>query len=407
MSATQHRTVASAAATRVILHVDMDAFYASVEELDFPEYRGRPLIVGADPKQGRGRGVVSTCNYAARKFGVRSAMPISRAWRLCPHGVFVAHRFERYAELSRRIMGVLRQYSPLVEQVSIDEAFLDCTGEERLFGTPEQLARRIKIAIRESTGLTASVGVAPNKYIAKVASDVNKPDGLAICETGREKEFLAPLPVERLWGAGGKTAARLHSLGYARIGDIQQAERATLLAQLGAAGDFFWELANGIDERPVQTGWRRKSISEETTFETDLGDADALEKTLFSIADSLARRMRSEEVRGRTVQLKLRLQDFETFTRNRTLESATDDTFTIYQAALELFRHADRKQKRVRLIGIGMANLLHPGDAEVAQLDLFAHRPAETEKRKQREVLLDRLKKRFGDTVTRGSLLEP
>lgn len=392
---------------RVILHVDMDAFYASVEELDFPEYRGKPLIVGADPKQGRGRGVVSTCNYAARKFGVRSAMPISRAWRLCPHGIFVAHRFERYVELSKRIMGILREYSPLVEQVSIDEAFLDCTGEERLFGAPEQLARRIKHAIRETTGLTASVGAAPNKYIAKVASDLNKPDGFAICETGREREFLAPLPVERLWGAGGKTAARLHSLGYERIGDVQKADRETLARQLGSVGDFFWELANGIDDRPVQTGWRRKSISEETTFETDVQDATVLEKTLFSIADSLARRMRAEEVRGRTVQLKLRLQDFETFTRNRTLESATDDTFTIFNAALELFRNTDRKRKRVRLIGIGMANLLHPGDAEVAQLDLFAHRPAETEKRKQREILLDDLKKRFGDAVTRGSLLEP
>lgn len=392
---------------RVILHVDMDAFYASVEELDFPEYRGKPVIVGADPKQGRGRGVVSTCNYAARKFGVRSAMPISRAWRLCPHGIFVAHRFERYVELSKRIMGVLREYSPLVEQVSIDEAFLDCTGEERLFGPPEQLARRIKNTIRETTGLTASVGVAPNKYIAKVASDLNKPDGLAICETGRETEFLAPLPVERLWGAGGKTAARLHSLGYQTIGDVHKAERAALVRQLGSIGDFFWELANGIDDRPVQTGWRRKSISEETTFETDVKDASVLEKTLFSIADSLARRMRAEEVRGRTVQLKLRLQDFETFTRNRTLESATDDTFTIYNSALELFRNTDRKQKRVRLIGIGMANLLHPGDAEVAQLDLFAQRPAETEKRKQREILLDDLKKRFGDSVTRGSLLEP
>src|SRR5499426_2541193 len=222
---------------RSILHVDMDAFYASVEQLDQPEYKGRPVIVGADPKGGKGRGVVAACSYEARKFGVRSALPISRAWKLCPDGVYVRPRMRRYAEVSRDVMEVLRRYTDLVEPLSIDEAFLDITGSIALFGSPDQIARSIKQEIRDRTGLTASVGLAPNKFLAKIASDIRKPDGFMVVEEKDVEAFLNDLPISRLWGVGPKTEQRLHELGFRTIGQLAKADREALLGTLGSLGE--------------------------------------------------------------------------------------------------------------------------------------------------------------------------
>jgi nucleotidyltransferase/DNA polymerase involved in DNA repair len=397
----------------------MDAFYASVEELDHPEYRGRPLIIGADPKGGHGRGVVSTANYVARQFGVISAQPVSQAFRLCPQGIFIPPRIQRYVQLSRQVMEILEGFSPVVEQVGIDEAFLDCTGTERLFGPSTKLGRRIKSAIRDGTELTASVGIAPNKYIAKVASDLEKPDGLTICAPGKEREFLAKLPIERLWGAGKKTVARLKTLGYWQIGDLGRASIEQVQRELGNWGEHFWRLANGLDDRPVQRGWRRKSISEETTFAVDISDEERIERALFEIAETLTHNMRQEGARGRTITLKIRLQGFETFTRSHTVADPTDETRLIRATALRLFRNFDRKDKAVRLIGIGVSNLRfadEPHKARSAQMDLFgelAARPApggdsdarSDPKDRKRDELFDRLKNRFGNHVKRGSLM--
>ena len=400
---------------RTIVHMDMDAFYAAVEELDHPEYRGKPLIIGADPKNGQGRGVVSTANYVARKFGVHSAQPVSVAYRLCPQGIFIPPRFSRYSEVSRAVMQVLESFSPLVEQVSIDEAFLDCSGTERLFGPPRELGQAIKDRIREAVGLTASVGIAPNKYIAKVASDLEKPDGLTICPPGQAAEFLGRLPVERLWGAGKKTVAKLKALGFWNIGDLARANPEQLARTLGKQGEHFWRLANGLDDRPVVRGWRRKSISEETTFEKDVDDDALLEQTLLRIAETLTRNLRREAARGRTVTLKIRLRGFETHTRSKTLPGPIDETVTIREWALNMFREFDRAGKPVRLIGIGISNLVFADEDQTntkpgaVQMDLFQtvddEKNSGDESLRKRDQLLDSLKDRFGNHVKRGSLL--
>lgn len=394
---------------RVIVHVDMDAFFTSVEQMDHPEYRGKPVVVGADPKGGKGRGVVSAASYEARKFGIHSAMPISRAYRLCPRAVFLPPRFSRYSELSRRVMELLGEFSPLVEELSIDEAFLDCTGTEMLFGPPERLGAGIRERIRAETGLTASVGIASNKSVAKIASDLNKPDGLTICPAGKEREFLAPLPMSRLWGAGKKTVETLQTMGFRIIGDIASYSPGDLEKILGKWGLGLWELARGIDDRPVVTEYGRKSISEETTFEEDVSDGALIERALLGISDGLSRRMRELGIRGRTITLKIRLQGFETFTRGMTLPAAVDDMKTIRGAATELYRNFDRGGKRVRLVGIKLSNLEEAGGDGV-QLDLFGGSdPKEISipaaGKNDPESVLDSLKSRFGESVTRASLL--
>lgn len=356
--------------SRTIVHVDMDAFYASIEQLDAPELRGKPVIVGADPKGGQGRGVVSTCSYEARKFGVRSAMPVSQAYRLCPQGIFVPGRHKRYAELSAVVMETLSEFSPLVEAVSIDEAFLDCTGTESLFGPAIQLGKKIKARIRERTGLTASAGIAGCKSVAKIASDFYKPDGLTVVPPGGEKDFLAPLPVEKLWGVGPKTAARLKQLGYHFVSDVAKTSREDLERLLGRWGTHIYELANAIDPRPVAPGWQRKSISEETTFETDTDDLEYLREVLTGICESLSQKMLKENLKGRTLQFKIRLTGFETFTRSHTLPKAVFDMHSLRDFAWDQLARFDRKGKAVRLIGVGVTEF--SDEEEEPQLDLFA-----------------------------------
>jgi nucleotidyltransferase/DNA polymerase involved in DNA repair len=383
---------------RTILHVDMDAFYAAVEQRDRPELRGKAVIVGADPKGGRGRGVVSTASYEARRFGVHSAMPISEAWRRCPHGVYVHPDMERYVKESARIMAILDRFSDRVEPVSIDEAFLDATGSGRALGSGETIGRNLKQAIRDETGLTASVGVASSKLVAKVASDMHKPDGLTVVALGTEAAFLAPLPVRRLWGVGPKLEETLAKLGVTTIGELAALEPARLERKLGTHGHDLLRLARGEDERDVArepAGY--KSMGQEHTYDEDTADAARLRSTLLQLADGVAARLRAHGLRARTVTLKYRDEDFKTTTHALTLKQGLDSGDALFEVASRLF-HDVHGRRRVRLLGIYTS---HFGDP-TPQLGLFEAPPPESRVDRVR----DELRRRFGDeAVTRASLL--
>lgn len=348
---------------RTILHVDMDAFYAAVEERDRPELRGQAVIIGADPKGGAGRGVVSTASYAARKFGVMSAMPISTAYRLCPHGIFISPDMARYGAVSSEIRSVFEEFTDLVEPVSVDEAFLDVTASVRLFGDGEAVARRIKARIREQTRLTASVGVASSKLIAKIASDLRKPDGLVLVPPGTERAFLAPLPVRRLWGVGPKMEERLAKLGIHTIGQLAEARTARML---GTHGLDLQRLAQGEDDREVlaEAGPAR-SVSVEHTFDVDEGDRRALRKRLLRLADELSRRLRAESLAGRTLTLKYRDETYRTTTHARSSRHPTNVASDLFELAGDLFDEVHGTLK-VRLLGLGVS-----GFDEPAQKSLF------------------------------------
>ncbi len=386
----------SAEVERAIIHVDMDAFYAAVEERDRPELRGQPVIVGADP---RGRGVVSTASYAARKYGIHSAMPISEAYRRCPHGVYLPVDGAKYSRVSTEIMELLEEFSPLVEPLSLDEAFLDVTGTEHLLGPPLDVARRIKTRIREATQLTASVGVASNKFLAKIASDFKKPDGLVFVEPGREAEFLAPLPIRQMWGVGKLSEMDLRRMGIETIGQLARTPRELLARQLGTVGEDLWVLAHGFDDRPV-TPWRApKSIGAEETFPRDHLDMDLLGRTLLGQAERVARECREAQVRCRTVTLKLRFSDFKTVSRSQTLQVPTDQTREIYREVQQLLRHASTGQP-VRLIGVSVSNLV--SDIAPLQLNLFKLR--DKDERVSRAV--DLVQAKFGrGAIVRATLL--
>jgi DNA polymerase-4 len=375
---------------RSIIHIDMDAFYASVEQRDRPELTGKPVIVGADP---RGRGVVSAASYEARRFGVHSAMPISQAARLCPQAVFLPVAMEKYVLVSKEIMALLAEYSPLVEPVSVDEAFLDVTGTERLFGPAVEVARTIKRRIREEVRLTASAGVAPNKFLAKVASDLQKPDGLVEVRPGEEATFLADLPVERLWGVGRVTAGELRRMGIETIGRLARTPVRLLRKRFGKAGVLLRELALGRDDRAVEPFLAPKSMGAEETFSEDHRDLERLHQTLRAQAERVARELRAEESVGRTVTLKLRFQDFRTITRSLTGEP-TQDGLEIFQRARALLGRVPLAQP-VRLIGLSVSGLTA---ADAPQLSLFAESLA---RRARLARAIDRLAERFGE----GALL--
>ena len=373
------------AGARAITHVDMDAFYASVEQRDRPELRGRPVIVGADP---RGRGVVSACSYEARVFGVRSAMPISRAHRLCPQGVYLPVDMDKYARVSGEIMAILGDFSPLVEPVSVDEAFLDLTGTETLWGAPLEAVRRIKARIHDETGLTASAGLAANKFVAKVASDLKKPDGLVVVPAGGEAAFLAPLPIERLWGVGKATARELQALGVATIGQLQALSRAVLTARLGPHGPDLLDLAFGRDARAVEPFSPSKSMGAETTFGQDCRDVGRLEETLRGQAERVARELRAERLAACRVTLKLRWADFRTLTRSHTADP-TQDGLEIYRRATMLLRR-ERLIQPVRLIGLSASTLRPEARGQLPLLDPAAVR------RERLARAVDRITGRFG-----------
>ena len=358
---------------REIIHLDLDAFYASVETLDNPEIAGKPVIVGGGGK----RGVVTAASYEARKFGVHSAQPVATARRLCPDGVFLPVRMGRYKEMSDRVFEIFRRFSPLVEALSIDEAFLDVTGTERLFGGALEIARKIKETVESETGLTVSAGVAASKFVAKIASDMNKPDGLTVVPRGKEKEFLGPLPVGKLWGVGKVTETALHGMGVKTIGDLASVPGDTLKKRFGKHGLHLHRLANGIDDREVEPEHEVKSIGHEDTYDEDIRDREVIEKELLSLAHRVSSRMRRKGFRGRTVTLKVKYRDFTQVTRAATLPSPTDDGATIYRTVLPLLKKTEAGRRPVRLLGISVS---HFGEKrfpreEWGQIPLFGQRP--------------------------------
>jgi DNA polymerase IV len=383
------------AGARAILHVDMDAFYAAIEQRDRPELKGKPVIVGADPKGGRGRGVVATASYEARAFGVASAMPISQAWKRCPHGVYLHPAMDKYADVSRQVMEILGGFSDCVEPISIDEAFLDVTGSRRALGDGETVARRLKDEVCRRTQLTASVGLATSKLVAKVASDMRKPDGLVVVPPGTEAAFLAPLPIRRLWGVGPKTEEELARLGVHTIGALAALDPERLERKLGTHGHDLLRLARGEDDRPVVAdAGEAKSLGQEHTFDRDVSDLQTLRSTLLDLADAVARRLRGHGLRARTVALKYRDETFRTLTRAHTIAEPTDAGDMLFRTVWRLFEgvHGER---RVRLLGIYTS-----GFGAGAQMDLFAP-PASAADR-----VRDAVDRRFGEgTLTRASLM--
>ncbi len=374
----------------------MDAFYASVEQRDRPELRGRPVIVGADPK---GRGVVSAASYEARPFGVRSAMPIGKAARLCPHAVFLPVDMVKYSRVSAEIMAILADFSPLVEPVSIDEAFLDITGTEKLLGRPLEVAQAIKARMRAEVGLVASVGVAPNKFLAKIASDLEKPDGLVEVLQGQEAQFLAPLPIRRLWGVGSKTERELAALGIARIGQLARMPRAALERRFGAAGAQLHDLALGRDARPVEPFAPPKSMGAEETFERDHRDIERLHRVLHEQAERVARELREDGFAASRVTLKLRFADFRTLTRSHT-DDPTQDGLEIFRRAAALLARVPIADP-VRLIGLSASTLRPAGSGQLPLLDAGAVR------RERLARAVDRLVSRFGAGSVRPASLLP
>ncbi len=385
---------------RTILHVDMDAFYTSVEQHDHPEYRGRPVVVGAPPDK---RGVVAAASYEARRYGIRSAMPSREAGRRCPDAVFLPPNMRRYQQVSRHIHAVFERYTPLVEPLSIDEAFLDVTGSRRLFGTGEQIAARIKHDIRSETGLTASVGVAVNKFLAKLASDLEKPDGLTVVPRSREgaAAFLAPLPVGRIWGVGPVTQAALEAKGYRTIGDLQQAAAPALAALVGAhAAGHLLSLAWGADDREVETGREEKSLSREHTFDVDCRSPETVRGVLDELVEDVGRRLREGGLYAGVGRLKLRWAGFQTITRQRTFRPPVCDDFSLLAAAHALLE-AEQPLKAVRLVGFGVGRL-EPHAEE--QLDLFAGEQATRGRHERLSQAVDAIRRRLGeDTIRRGS----
>jgi DNA polymerase IV len=388
---------------RTILHVDMDAFYAAVEQRDHPEYRGKPVIVGSDPKGGKGRGIVATCSYEARKFGVHSAQPISKAWQLCPQGIYVLPDMRKYVRVSERIMNILLEFTDMLEQVSIDEAFLDVTGSKKLFGTGREIAAKIKRRIQNELQLTASIGVAQNKFIAKVASDLKKPDGLVVVEPGREREFLAPLPVGRLWGVGPKTETLLKKIGLETIGQLADLQHSEMAARLGKNGAHLWQLAQGIDDRPVLPEEGFKSVGHEFTFEQDTADSELLHKTLLTLTEKVAHRLRMQSARARTIAIKFREADFSTFTRRVTLDNPVDTAEKIFPVALKLMKSLVRDGVLVRLIGVSAGNLeAGAGGKQMSFLSQIS------QKDRKLATALDDIAQRFGEqAITRAALVPP
>jgi len=375
---------------RAILHVDMDAFYASVEQRENPTLLGQPVIVGG-PKNTRG--VVSAASYEARRFGIHSAMPLRRAGQLCSHGVFLPVRMKLYQEVSKQIFSIFGRFSPQVEPLSVDEAFLDLTGTGRLFGSPIQAARALRTAVKDETGLTASVGVAPSKFVAKIASDFDKPDGLVVVRPGELEAFLQPLPIERMWGVGPRGAASLHEKGIHTFADLAASELT------GGAGRKLVDLALGRDSRAVVTSRAPKSIGHETTFMEDTSDGAVVHATLVSLTDRVAQRLRGHGLRARCVTLKVRYAPFRTLTRRRTLEDPTCVTSELLAAVFALFEtRLPRTADPVRLLGVSTSQFS-------AQGLLFESDGVRLQARVDSAV--DQVRERFGAlALRRGSVLD-
>jgi DNA polymerase IV len=383
---------------RTILHLDLDAFFCAVEELRDPSLRGKPFAVGGKPDQ---RGVVASCSYAARQCGVRSAMPTARALKLCPELLIISHHFGNYGEMSDKVMERLNNLSPLVEQISIDEAFVDISDIRE---PSEMTARRIQTQVRTELGLPCSVGVASNKLVAKIATEVGKhsargssaPNAVTVVPAGKEAEFLAPLSVEMLWGVGPKTASSLSDLGIKTIGDLAAWDEKDLVARFGEHGREMARHARGISDSAVVTERETKSISQETTFARDVRDDKVLEATLKELSAQVGRRLRRSDLTGKTVKLKIRWPDFTTLTRQTTLSTPTDQDNEITATTITLMKNIRASGKPVRLIGVGVSGLT----AEARQLELWG---TESEKRRKFQNVIDELQDKFGKkTVHKG-----
>ena len=380
---------------RIILHLDLDAFFCSVEEIKNPALAGKPFAVGGKPNE---RGVVASCSYAARAKGIRSAMPMSQAVRLCRELIIVPSRHGLYGEYSQKVMERLHGLTPLVEQISIDEAFLDITDIRE---SSTQVARDLQLAIRTELNLPSSVGIASNKLVAKIATEVGKksskrknepPFGFTVVPAGDEAKFLAPLPADMLWGVGPKTNARLSELGIHTIGDIANWPEKELVSLFGENGRDLWQHAHGIDNRPVSTESETKSISQETTFNVDVSDEKTLEKTLREQARDVARQLRKNDLTGKTVKVKLRWSDFTTITRQTTLPTSTDNEDEIFHAALKLMKAVRKPNQLVRLIGVGVSGI----GAPVRQLSLW---DVGSEKSRKLQEVVDQLQDKYGKSI--------
>lgn len=383
-----------------IIHLDMDAFYPSVEVLDNPALKGKPVIVGGSKE----RGVVSSASYEARKFGVHSAQPIAKAKRLCPDGIFLPVRMPRYQEVSKKAFEIFHRFTPLVEPLSIDEAFLDVTGSIRLFGRSENIAKKIKQIIFAETGLTISAGVAPSKFVAKIASDIDKPDGLTVVHPNGVRDFLGPLPVKKMWGVGKVTQMFLNRLNIYTFRELRQTPVKILEKNFGKQGAKIHLLAMGIDERDVIPEHDVKSIGHEQTFLHDVISLDEAKKELLALGNKVARRMRHKGLKGKTITLKVKYFDFVQITRSATLPKSTDDGSEIYSVACHLLKKIGVSKKPIRLLGISLSHLSFLGSE--TQLSLF-DQDRSSQKRNRLNPVLDSLYDKFGDkSVVPGTLLD-
>lgn len=380
-----------------ILHIDMDAFFASVEVLDRPEVAGKPAVVAHDSP----RSVVTSATYEARALGIRSAMPLVTAKRLCPDVIVLEPHFEKYRAYSKKVMSIFYDFTPVVEQLSIDEAFLDVSGAQKIFGTPEQIAQQIKDRVRDETGLPCSVGVASTKFVAKLASTKSKPNGLLVIPEEETLAFLHPLPIETIWGVGKKTAEVLHKRGLHTVADIAQSPPASLISALGqAAGTHLYELSWARDPRPVSTQRAEKSIGKEHTFNEDVTDAEKLKATLLFQADHVGAQLRKAQLEARTIGLKVTFSDFESLTRSRTLPEATSVGREIHKVVCELLDELKTSGRSIRLIGVRAASLV---DAGTQQLSLWGD---EGDAWKEAEIVMDQVGEKFGpDSVRPASFL--
>jgi DNA polymerase-4 len=392
--------MAAAGQPMTIIHVDMDAFYASVEQRDRPELRGRPVIVGGSARQ---RGVVCAASYEARPFGVHSAMAMARALKLCPDAVVVPPRMAHYAAVSRQIFDICFSFTPLVEPLSLDEAYLDVRGCEQLFGLAADIARRLKGRIAEDVGLVASVGVSCNKFLAKLASDHGKPDGFVILPADQVRAFLDPLPVSRIWGVGPKAEKRLKEIGIHTIGQLAHSNGRLLADHFGDSGRHMWQLARGDDRRAVVPDREAKSVSTETTFASDIGDQEVLLTWLLELVEHLGSRLRRHGLLAQTVELKLRSSDFRTYSRSQSLPEPTNLTKPLWLAARSLLvRSLDGDLLPLRLLGIGASRLVRSGEAQGSLFD-------EESQRRESELdsTIDAIREEFGrEAIQRGNLMD-
>ncbi len=385
--------------SRLILHVDMDAFFASIEQIDDPACLNQPVLVGSD----RPRGVVAAASYEARQFGCRSAQPMAVAKRLCPHALIRPPRGRRYSEVSARLFELFQQFTPLVEPLSIDEAFLDVTGCERLFGDGPAIANQIKKTVRDQLHLTASVGVASNKFLAKLASDLDKPDGLTLVDTAFLQDRFPTLSLRKLWGVGPKAAEKLEKIGLKTIGDIARCDVEHLRPVVGQDAERLHLLSHGVDDRPLTTDRQAKSFGSEHTIEQDVEDPEEVLRVLHGQADQTAWRLRQQQQKARTVILKIRFGDFQTITRSRTLDHPTDQTDLIWSAAKNLFTQWSHDRfSPVRLIGVTATSLVD-GDGQLGLFEQDGH-----QKRQNIDAASDQIRRRFGArSIRRGQSLDP